>query len=137
MPTVSGVGGTIRTTGTFRTPRTPRTPRTFRTFRTFRTNQIPYRSCWIGVGHEAFADQKRAVAGSSQPFEIRARRQAALAHADGLLRNPAGQPVRAIDVHLQRSQVPVVDANETGSAVDGPGQLVLVVHFDQRREPEI
>ena len=91
----------------------------------------------IGIGHEPLADQERAVAGRRQPLQVGPRLQSALAHRHDAVRHLRRQPVGRRDVHLQRAQIAVVDADHAGAAADGARQLLAVVHLDQRRQPQL
>ena len=67
--------------------------------------------------------------------EIVGGRQAALAHGDDVIGNPGDQIVRRLNVHVERAEIPVVDADDARAAVERDGELSLVVHLDEHIEP--
>ena len=95
------------------------------------------RSNRIWIRHEPLANQKRPVAGGREPFEILARLETALADGDDIAWDSGGQPIRRVDVHLQRAQIPVVDADDPGTGINSTSQLGLVVHLDKGRQTQV
>ena len=59
------------------------------------------------------------------------------ADGDDALRHHRDERLRRVNVHHQRSQVAVADADDACPGIDGDRQLVRVVHFNQRVKSEV
>ena len=81
--------------------------------------------------HQPLADEERAVADARAAADVVGRADAALAHRDHPGRQPRGDPRRDVEIHGQRPQVAVVDADDGRAGVDRARQFAFVVHFDQ------
>ena len=51
-------------------------------------------------------------------------------------RNGRDQPLRHVDIHLQRTQVSIIDPDQRRTRVERDGQLLRVVDLHQRIEPD-
>src|SRR5262245_55692741 len=50
--------------------------------------------------------------------------------------NQFGQPQRRIDVDLERFQVTIIHADDTGACLESFAQLSLIVHFNENVQPD-
>ena len=71
-----------------------------------------------------------------QPRQIVGGLQTALGDRDHARRNRRRQLVEQLGAHLQRAEIPAVDADERRAGVERALELVAIVHFDERGEAQ-
>ncbi len=91
----------------------------------------------VGGAHEGLADE-RGVEAERPPVADRRR----LAHAgfgddEPIVRDEPAQASGPLEVHPERPQVAVVEADEAGAARHGALELALVVGLDERLQAEV
>src|SRR6187551_1735155 len=90
----------------------------------------------IGGGDERLPHQDGVVAGVAQRPGVVAAPHARLGHLDHTLGDGGGHAHRPLVVDLEGDEVALVDADEGGADLQRDVQLGLVVHLDQRVEPD-
>ena len=87
-------------------------------------------------GHQEIANQDPARARGRHAKRVRAAHYSTSPHnGEGALRQDAGAPAREVaSIHLERPQIPVVDADDCRLRPDGGFHLVFAVHLEQDLE---
>ena len=84
-----------------------------------------------------FSDKKRVGACVEQPLDVLPAVQAAFDHKEPVIRNERGKPDRGFDIHVERFQIAIVDADDGCAGVEGFSKFRFIVNLNQRVELQI
>ena len=99
-------------------------------------DQVGDRRLRVLAGDQGLADQDGVGAGVGVGDEVVRAADAGLGDLDDVVRDLGGDALEGAAVDLEGLQVARVDADDLGAGVHGALDLVLVVHLDERGEPD-
>src|SRR5262245_9926134 len=90
-----------------------------------------------GGAHQGLAEQERGDAGALQALDVLVQRDPRLGHHHRPGGDVGQELEGRLDVHLERVEVAVVDADQLGAGLDRGLDLLLVVDLDERVQAEV